>query len=121
MIHQVATRLKDLHAAGFVHRDLKPANIMWLPRENRWTIIDFGCVARVGEVASTGFSIGYAAPEVIRAYRNKENWLAVSEALDAWSLGVISYELMTGEKGVDMRRGADPVSHPIPSQQVNVE
>ena len=46
MIHQLAMRLKELHAVGYVHRDLKPGNVMWLPRENRWTVIDFGCAAR---------------------------------------------------------------------------
>jgi serine/threonine protein kinase len=69
MMHQLALRLRDLHALGYVHRDLKPGNVMWLPRENRWTVIDFGCVARTGEDARLGFSVAYAAPEVIAAYR----------------------------------------------------
>jgi serine/threonine protein kinase len=70
MILQLAVRLKELHALGYVHRDLKPANVMWLPRENRWTVIDFGCVARTGKSARLGFSLKYAAPEVIAAYRS---------------------------------------------------
>jgi serine/threonine protein kinase len=69
MILQLALRLRDLHALGFVHRDLKPGNVMWLPRENRWTVIDFGCTARTGDPARLGFSLAYAAPEVISAYR----------------------------------------------------
>jgi serine/threonine protein kinase len=69
MISQIALRLRDLHEVGYVHRDLKPANVMWLPRENRWTLIDFGCVACTGEAARLGFSFAYAAPEVISAYR----------------------------------------------------
>ena len=71
VIHHLAQRMKDFHALGYVHRDLKPANVMWLPRENRWTIIDFGCVARTGEAARQGFSVRYAAPEVIAAFRAK--------------------------------------------------
>jgi serine/threonine protein kinase len=70
MMHQLALRLRDLHELGYVHRDLKPANVMWLPRENRWTVIDFGCAARTGEEARLGFSLAYAAPEVIAAYRS---------------------------------------------------
>jgi serine/threonine protein kinase len=70
MMQQLARRLRDLHAMGFVHRDLKPGNVMWLPREDRWTVIDFGCVARTGEDAKLGFSIAYAAPEVVAAYRS---------------------------------------------------
>jgi serine/threonine protein kinase len=69
MMHQLGIRLKDLHELGYVHRDLKPGNVMWLPRQNRWTIIDFGCAARTGQEARLGFSLAYAPPEVIRAYR----------------------------------------------------
>ena len=69
MIHHLALRLRDFHALGYVHRDLKPGNVMWLPRENRWTIIDFGCAARTGESARLGFTLAYAAPEVISTHR----------------------------------------------------
>lgn len=72
MINQLATRLKELHELGYIHRDLKPGNVMWLPRENRWTVIDFGCVARTGTPARLAFSLTYAAPEVIAAYRQGE-------------------------------------------------
>jgi serine/threonine protein kinase len=69
MILQLALRIEELHSLGYVHLDLKPGNVMWLPWENRWTVIDFGCVARTGESARLVFSIKYAAPEVIAAYR----------------------------------------------------
>jgi serine/threonine protein kinase len=54
IIHHICECLMDLHAAGFAHRDLKPANIMWLPRQNRWTLIDFGCAAPIDSEAPTG-------------------------------------------------------------------
>jgi serine/threonine protein kinase len=69
MMYHLALRLRDLHNLGYVHRDLKPANVMWLTRQNRWTVIDFGCAARTGEDARMAFSLAYAAPEVISAYR----------------------------------------------------
>ena len=69
MVHHLAMRMRDFHALGYVHRDLKPGNVMWLPRENRWTVIDFGCAASTGEQARLGFSLAYVAPEVISAYR----------------------------------------------------
>ena len=44
VIANLAARMKDMHEAGYAHRDLKPANVMWLPRENRWTVIDLSLI-----------------------------------------------------------------------------
>ena len=96
VIYHIAQRLAELHASGYVHRDLKPANVMWLPRANRWTVIDFGCVARTGESARIACTLRYAAPEVLKAKRGCESHVEVKESLDAWSLGVMAYELTTG-------------------------
>ena len=76
MMHQLALRTRDFHRLGYVHRDLKPGNVMWLPRQNRWTVIDFGCAARTSAPARLGFSLAYAAPEVIAAYRRGEHSMA---------------------------------------------
>ena len=84
MISQLASRLTELHALGYVHRDLKPGNVMWLPRENRWTIIDFGCVARTSTEAKLGFTVSYAAPEVIAAYRRGDRTI-VAQVLYLYS------------------------------------
>ena len=102
VLSNVSRRLADMHAAGFVHRDLKPANVMWLPRQNRWTVIDFGCVARVGEEAPLCFSLAYAAPEVAVAYRGRQQSIEAQPALDAWSLGVTAFELLTGAPAFDL-------------------
>lgn len=96
LLSNVAERLSNMHTAGFVHRDLKPANVMWLPRENRWTIIDFGCAARIGVSAPLSFTLAYAAPEVVNALENGEKCIATTAALDSWSLGVMAFELLTG-------------------------
>jgi serine/threonine protein kinase len=96
MLSNISARLADMHEAGFVHRDLKPANVMWLPRENRWTIIDFGCAARIGAPAPLSFTLAYAAPEVVHAFEMGAKSIESTPALDAWSLGVMAFELLTG-------------------------
>jgi serine/threonine protein kinase len=91
ILQHICECLTDLHGAGYVHRDLKPANIMWLPSQNRWTLIDFGCTARRGEEALTGFSLMYAAPEVVKAhFQDKRATMQATAALDVWSVGVIA-------------------------------
>ena len=96
LLSNVAERLAHMHEAGYVHRDLKPGNVTWLPRENRWTIIDFGCAARIGIPAPVRFSLAYAAPEVLRAVNMGAPSITSCTALDAWSLGVLAFELLTG-------------------------
>ena len=96
ILSNVCERLEDLHAASYVHRDLKPANVLWLPRQNRWTLIDFGSIARIGTSASLNFTFTYAAPEVITAISAGKLDIEASSALDAWSLGVMAFELFTG-------------------------
>eukprot|EP00892_Ulva_mutabilis_P005729 jgi/Ulvmu1/3528/UM163_0010.1 len=102
VLSNISKRLADMHDAGYVHRDLKPANVILLPRQNRWTIIDFGCVARTGEHAPLSFTLAYAAPEVAEACHARRELLEVSPALDAWALGVIAIELLTGAPAFDM-------------------
>ena len=109
VLTHIADRLKDLHGAGYVHRDIKPGNIMWLPRTKRWTLIDFGCAARTGSRTRTGFSLYYAAPEALMAYMRGKTQSVATEALDAWSLGVLAIELLTGKTVFDRLRPREEV------------
>jgi eukaryotic-like serine/threonine-protein kinase len=113
VVFQLAERLKEMHAAGFVHRDLKPANVMWLPSQNRWTVIDFGCAAKKNKRAPLAYSLCYAPPEVIAAKRRGENTMLVEESIDAWSLGVMAFEMATGVPGCTFPQGTsgDQVCH----------
>jgi serine/threonine protein kinase len=100
VLAQLAQQLAELHAAGYVHRDLKPANVLWLEAESRWAFCDFGCAAIAGRQAPLRFSLAYAAPEVVVNARNPNSdgtMLALPE-LDAWSIGLMIYETLMGER-----------------------
>lgn len=107
IIEQIAQGLEKAHAIGIVHRDLKPANLFLHIKQNGALIaklLDFGLAfLRVdapdslsGEkLTETGASLGtlnYFAPEQATGERE-----LIGPATDIWALGVITFELLTGE------------------------
>ena len=92
---QIARALGFAHEHGLVHRDVKPQNVL-LNGDGQAKVTDFG-IARSLDVKSgltqTGTVMGtsdYIAPEQARGSR-------VDEQSDIYSLGVVLYELLTGE------------------------
>ena len=95
-IQQIASALAKVHKVGVLHRDLKPGNIM-LRDDGSTALIDFGLAKRMrlkleltdhGEIFGTPY---YMSPE--QGHAN-----AVDARSDIYSLGVIFYEMLTGEK-----------------------
>ena len=88
--------LAAAHTAGVLHRDLKPGNIL-LTADNRAVLIDFGLAAPTmsdHSFTSTGAVIGtlaYVAPEQLEKGQS-------SVESDVYSLGVVLYEMLAGEK-----------------------
>jgi tRNA A-37 threonylcarbamoyl transferase component Bud32 len=82
------------HCQGVVHRDLKPENIM-TTQSGLLKVTDFG-LARSGQadqITATGAVLGtpaYMAPEQIQG-------LAPGHAMDQYAIGVIAFELLTGQ------------------------
>ena len=94
---KVVRALEHAHVNGVIHRDLKPANIM-LDENHEPFVMDFGLAKRdAGEITMTldGKLLGtpaYMPPEQARGEGHH-----VDRRADVYSVGVILYELLTGE------------------------
>jgi len=95
---QIASALGEIHKVGILHRDLKPGNIM-LRRDDSIALIDFGLAKRMRieletELTNSGEIFGtpyYMSPE--QGHGN-----GVDIRSDLYSLGVIFFEMLTGDK-----------------------
>jgi len=115
VVTQICDALQYAHEENVVHRDIKPENIL-LTRKGKVKIADFGLAKLLGmshmdrhltatqQVMGT---IGYMAPEQMEGSK------AVDHRADIYALGVVFYELLTGE--LPMGRFAPP------SQKVQVD
>ncbi len=95
ILAQTAAALDYAHSKGIVHRDIKPANIM-LAADGTTKITDFG-IAKINtadHLTMTGSIVGtphYMSPEQVQGQH-------VDGRSDQFSLSVIAYEMLTGEK-----------------------
>lgn len=123
-ILQALAGLAHAHALGIIHRDLKPANLFLAKQRDGGSIIkilDFGVAKLVdernkGTLTLDGTAVGtpmYMAPEQIRTPT------LVDTRVDIWAIGVVLYELLTGERpfgGEDITATFDAVlNREIPS------
>jgi serine/threonine protein kinase len=115
IVPKICDALQFAHEEGIVHRDIKPGNIL-IDRKGRVKIADFGLAKLLGQTApnltltSAGHRMGtphYMAPEQI------DRPQLVDHRADIYSLGVVFYEMLTGELPVGR--------FAAPSQKVHVD
>jgi serine/threonine protein kinase len=92
------------HSKGFLHCDIKPNNII-VDSNGTPKVIDFGIASKYGSFIvgknqttffQNAFTPNYASPEQIKSEKN------LSEATDIYSLGVVLYELLTGQLPIEL-------------------
>src|ERR1051325_514835 len=115
IVPKICEALQYAHEQQIVHRDIKPENVL-IDKHGRVKIADFGIAKILGQPASGGSLTGekgvigtphYMAPEQI------EKPATVDHRADIYSLGVVFYELLTGELPLGR--------FPTPSQKVQVD
>ncbi len=121
ILRQAAAALDYAHRKGIIHRDIKPANVM-IDTTGAVKITDFG-IAKIAQLEGqtlTGVLVGtpnYMSPEQVQG-------LEIDGRSDQFSLGVIAYEMLTGERPFFGEQISTVVykivaDQPVPAQNVN--
>ncbi|XP_057673326.1 serine/threonine kinase 17a like [Corythoichthys intestinalis] len=116
LARQILMGVDFLHRNNVVHLDLKPQNILLTSARplGDIRIVDFGLSRRVDSISEVREILGtpeYVAPEIL-------NYEPISTATDMWSIGVLTYVMLTGESPF---LGEDKQETFLNISQVNVE
>lgn len=122
---QVASALVAAHKGGIVHRDIKPANLM-VRKDGIVKLLDFGIakltdgadsrrsLETIGSVSDAGAVMGtvrYMSPEQARGH-------VVDGRSDIFSLGVVMYEMLTGQAPFQGETTSDVIAEILKSEPV---
>jgi serine/threonine protein kinase len=101
LIATLAGAVAHAHGREIHHRDIKPANVL-LTRDYGPQLLDFNLAhdphaAEQAEAALRGGTLPYMAPEQLEAFLDPARWHSVGAAADLYSVGLVMYELLTGQ------------------------
>ena len=98
VVVQICIALQYAHDEGVVHRDIKPENIL-INKKGQVKIADFGLAKLLGTAPDTALTMSQAAMGTLNymAPEQRENAQGVDHRADIYSLGVVFYEMLTGE------------------------
>jgi serine/threonine protein kinase/Flp pilus assembly protein TadD len=122
IMKKVALALAHAHERGIIHRDLKPANIL-LADDGEPMLLDFNLAEDRLEKQATnrdfiGGTLPYMPPEQLLAFAQRQTH---SDARgDLFSLGVLMYEMLTGQQPYPVRTGklADVIPQSVQDRQI---
>ncbi len=117
IVTQISSALDYAHSKNVIHRDIKPSNIM-LTEDDRAILTDFGLTMTLGSETTLGTAFGtprYIAPEQAIASHQ------AGPQSDIYSLGVVLYEMATGQAPFDsdspMSLALSHITNPPPPPQ----
>lgn len=111
-LQSVADALALAHSKGFVHRDVRPGNVLWDEEGNKALLTDFGIAAILATAGAEGTRLTMAGELIGNPeYLSPEQLLDkdLTEMADIYALGILGYELFTGEGPYDARSRTDMV------------
>jgi serine/threonine protein kinase len=116
LLQQIGAGLTLAHQRGYIHRDIKPANILF-SKDNIATLADFG-IAKLQNITSDLTKMGYIMGTAQYMSPEQSTTQILDQRSDIYSLGLVFYEMLTGEKVVRNKTGLQAMYHhtnlPIP-------